>query len=372
MNCTHRRARGSHVILVSATAALLPVSVATAQLYVPQDLGVLPPFSDSHARDVNNKGEVTGVLTLGADTLRAFIWLPEPAYGLPEGMNDLGILGEGYGYSSGGAINDCGQVVGSTSSSSGSRAFLWESGRMTDLGSLAGDPTVLSSARDINNAGWICGQSGVADPPFHSHAFLCRVACRSTVEHERCYMQDLGTFGGGSCGANAINEKNQIVGAAQLPDSLERHPFFIEPTGPGLVDLGVLPESFMTSAVAINDRGVVIGWMSAKGKERVVMWTRTDGVWTITDLGNPNGHTHTTASAIGNDNIIIGRTFTKDDDQRAFLWKDGVFHDLNDLLVTEENIQLLDANGLNRKGDIAAWGYNAKGETRAFLLHRID
>lgn len=56
---------------------------------------------------------------------------------------------------------------------------------------------------------------------------------------------------------------------------------------------------------------------------------------------------------------------------RPWVWIDGVFHDLNDLLVSDEPIQLLSTGGLNRRGDLAATGTNARGERRAFLLVRI-
>jgi probable HAF family extracellular repeat protein len=63
-------------------------------------------------------------------------------------MTDLGTL-PGDSYSVAEAINDQGQIVGRSGSGMGERAFLWEDGRMTDLG--------VYNAVDINNSGQIAG-----------------------------------------------------------------------------------------------------------------------------------------------------------------------------------------------------------------------
>src|SRR5215469_8184114 len=61
----------------------------------------------------NAAGQVVGsAFGLGGPFVEhAFLWLPQPAYGLPAGMNDLGTLA-GEQYSSANGINSTGQVVG--------------------------------------------------------------------------------------------------------------------------------------------------------------------------------------------------------------------------------------------------------------------
>ncbi len=57
------------------------------------------------------------------------------------------------------AINDRGQVVGTSETRGGDdRAFLWERGKRSDLGTLPGDPNSYAVA--INDRGWIVGASG--------------------------------------------------------------------------------------------------------------------------------------------------------------------------------------------------------------------
>ena len=56
------------------------------------------------------------------------------------------------------AINERGQVVGTSETKDGDRAFLWERGKRFDLGRLPGGPNSYAVA--INDQGWIVGASG--------------------------------------------------------------------------------------------------------------------------------------------------------------------------------------------------------------------
>ena len=54
-------------------------------------------------------------------------------------ITDLGVLPGGNNYSHALAINNAGQVVGSSGAATGDRAFQWQNGVMTNLGVLPGD-----------------------------------------------------------------------------------------------------------------------------------------------------------------------------------------------------------------------------------------
>jgi probable HAF family extracellular repeat protein len=133
------------------------------------DLGTLGGYQ-SLGSAVNNRGQVAGgalnaipdppsfgILGFPLGTqFRAFLW--------EEGvMRDLGTLGGPDSFAL--ALNECGQVAGNSYTNSTPNAttgvptihpFLWEQGRMLDLGSLGG---TLAFASGLNNRGQVAGVS---------------------------------------------------------------------------------------------------------------------------------------------------------------------------------------------------------------------
>jgi len=90
-------------------------------------------------------------------------------------------------------------------------------------------------------------------------------------------LRDLGTLGGTSSQADAINERDQVVGWAATGAKNEDgsqvwHPFVWQ--NGKMVDLGTL--AGQGRAVAINDRAQIVGWSETKsGAPHAVLWTRT-------------------------------------------------------------------------------------------------
>ncbi|MFL5495482.1 MAG: DUF3466 family protein [Gemmatimonadales bacterium] len=111
--------------------------------------------------DINAQGDVVGFSNPpgpgdpeGEFIARAFHW----THGAAE-VDDLKAL-EGDLFSEAFAVNTHGQVVGvSFGGASGSRAFIWQDGVLTNLNELVDiAPDVLLSAQDINDAGQITGR----------------------------------------------------------------------------------------------------------------------------------------------------------------------------------------------------------------------
>jgi probable HAF family extracellular repeat protein len=129
----------------------------TAPAYDIKDLGTLSGGNYSVAWDVNNRGQVVGWSdTAASGEARAFLWEDGE-------VTDLGTLGGIYSAANG--INNRGQVVGSSES----HAVLWEDGRMTDLGTLPGGEFESHHvAEDINARGQVVGRSPTASGVSHA------------------------------------------------------------------------------------------------------------------------------------------------------------------------------------------------------------
>src|SRR6266849_5364546 len=119
------------------------------------------------------------LLVVGASVLVASVVAAVPAAAPQEAspagtvkarwvITDLGTLGRRYRDSGASAINERGQVVGASGTASGKQhAFLWQNGKMTDLGTLGGRG---SHPRAINGRGQVVGDSATASGK--QHAFL--------------------------------------------------------------------------------------------------------------------------------------------------------------------------------------------------------
>jgi probable HAF family extracellular repeat protein len=115
-------------------------------------------------------------------------------------ITDLGTLGRSFISSEAVDVNESGQIVGGSGTGSLGRAFIWQNGTMTPLGTLGG---LESSAVAINNRGQVIGGS-LTRKPARGHAFLWQDG----------KMTDLGTLGGRRSGARALNDRGQVVGSS--------------------------------------------------------------------------------------------------------------------------------------------------------------
>ena len=125
-------------------------------------------------------------------------------------------------------------------------------------------------------------------------------------------MTDLGSLGGNSSYAVALNDSGEVVGNSYTPGGWQHAFLYSNGT---MADLGTLG-GVDSEALGINNSGEVVGWA--------------------------HGH--------------------------AFLYSDGLMEDLN-TLVPSSGWTLVSANAINAKGQIVATGGNSAGyNTHAFLL----
>jgi probable HAF family extracellular repeat protein len=185
------------------------------------DLGTLGG-AHSSATDINSSAAVAGYSYVPSGDTHAFLWQSGV-------MTDLGAL-DGVS-SDARAVNDLGQVVGSSTTPGDFHAFLWDSGLMTDLGTLGGG---WSAAADVNNLGQVVGAA--------QDASNTQLACI----WESGVMTDLNTLVVGGAPyvmvyANSINSSGQITGYAVTETGLSS--FLLTPVAavpaPGAMLLGM-------------------------------------------------------------------------------------------------------------------------------------
>ncbi|BEL05960.1 hypothetical protein Q0Z83_041510 [Actinoplanes sichuanensis] len=280
----------------------------------------------------------------------------------------LGTLGGAAGVPL--ALNDHGAVVGWSNTAGGAlHPFLWQHGRMTDLGTLDRVEGGWGMATDINRNGVAVGQSD-------------RGGVRHAVRWQGGKITDLGTLGGVSASAAAVNDHGVIVGGRTMPDGVLRAFLWRDgrltdldvPGGGDVVvtdinnsdqvvgfamptdrpafaflwqrgTVTVLPTSrYGGQARAINDRGVVVGKVFGAEGGLAVRWWRGGSTMlgTLPD-GDASG-----ARDINDRGVILGagNVGPHSLEDHAFLWDRGVLRDLDPARVPES------ATALNNRGEI--------------------
>lgn len=322
------------------------------------DLGTLPGADNcSGANGTNASGEIVGNSENGDIDPLTGLNQSRPVQWKDGQIADLGTLGGYEGTAT--SINNRGQVTGTATNAIADRfacfglgtqcrAFLWQDGAMRDLGTLGG-PDALAVL--INERGQIAGMANTSLSPSPNCGFLPLNTDPFLWQNGK--MTDLGTLGG-TCGFPlALNNRGQVVGASNLAGDLNTHAFFWPGTDGKMQDLGTLGGSFGT-ANAINEAGEVAGFATNAGGQLLAFLWR-NGV--LTDLGTVDGDRCSIGDAINSKRQVVGISATCDFSVRhAFLWENGSMVDLNTLIPPGPGVQLNLAETINDRGEIAVNG----------------
>jgi probable HAF family extracellular repeat protein len=370
-------------LVLLALLALPPHIAAQRSRYKLIDLGTFGGFAGVIAPTVAGGAEnpgrglsANGIIVGTAETA-----LPDPfapncatpnclathAYRWDSGaLTDLGTLqGVSSDLSSGAAwINDRGWIAGFSyvggldplSGSPASRAVLWKNGQIVDLGNLGED---FGGATALNNHGQVVGFSwngipnavGIFGNPNENRAFLWQNGA----------MQDLGTLcqADGVCGVDAgafaVNEKGQIAGVSATnttPNSTTGiptvHPFIWDRGT--MIDIGTLGgtgSGVDGPTILLNNRGQVAGTSTLEGDMTYHPFLWEHGI--MKDLGTLGGDTGF-VTWITDAGDVIGTADlpgpSGGQSHHAFLWRNAVKTDLGSLGGSSH------AEGINSRGQI--------------------
>jgi probable HAF family extracellular repeat protein len=329
-------------VVVAMVVAVAPVATAGAQSsYRVVEIGTAAGFDATTGDDINASGQVAGTLHGGVfgEKRSAFVW---------DESSGLRALGDFAGKGTvGGGINDRGVVTGDAPSGHvyfGQTAFRWTAaGGFESLGT-AGSPSGINNDGEVIGTtlgpAWVRWDASGQVQPFGSLPYI---------------------YGS----PQAINNDGQIVGyapgggPAQLWDPQT-----------GLGQLSAFPGGFGALAYDINDLGHASGVADVPYVTKLKRGTsapcglRAFSCAVIWRDGRPTavGPNFSFGNGINNKDHVVGQFLDGSNNYRAFLYRDGVFSDLNQLVPAGTPF-LEAARAINDAGWILA---NTRG--RAFVL----
>ena len=164
-------------------------------------------------------------------------------------------------------------------------------------------------------------------------------------------------LGGGNYGsASAINDAQEVVGAANTGEAVV--PFISTPDG-RVDQIPLMPGHKCGQALTINTHGNVAGYSSGPAGVKAFLWMRGGGVY---DLGTLPGGSSSKARDLNDSNQAVGTVRTPNGD-RAVLWtKAGKARDLG----TWPGDSSSEATAINNSGQVVGYSNGPSG-TRAFL-----
>jgi probable HAF family extracellular repeat protein len=194
------------------------------------DLGTLGGL-DSQGNAISDSGEVVG--TSGTATGSSAFTdqsgiMTAINTGDPAAINDMGELAGGGSFP---VANTPGDVF--------EQAFTFQNGTTTVLGLIPGEGGVFSAASGINNSGEVVGSGDNS------------ASDERAWKYQNGAMTDIGTLGGPQASATALNDSGEIVGFAQTSSDAD-HGFLY--TGGKMTDLGlnIFPDAINKLGVIVG------------------------------------------------------------------------------------------------------------------------
>jgi len=265
------------------------------------------------------------------------------------------------------AIDEQGNVAGSSSCTLNPHAAVWTGGPIAEL--LSGPPSVLeSTAFDLLEPDHVVGRALPSGQNIYRAAYwlesqgtllpvlpnantaqalginrdlvIVGMSNNTTVAGElKAFRWDAGQIEalvlpfGTKSWANDINLHGQVTGWMGTSPLTDAHAYVW--SDGAVLDLGVIPGGNGTRGTAINSHGHVAGdgqvpdGASTFGKAHAFFW---DGS-AMLDLGTLPGRTQSNTNDLNDAGQVVGRSLSPN--SAAFIWEQGVMHDLNDRIIID-------------------------------------
>jgi uncharacterized membrane protein len=325
-----------------ATACLLALSASLASAAAPKytiiDLGVVPGTTDSQAFGVSPNGNFVVGRALGSAGYPAVAWslatrttlpnLPGRRYASATAVNNAGQIvgtssttafgssplpvmwvrgqavplplpaGESFGRVY--AVNASGVAAGSVGSGSGERAAVFKRGGASVLTATAPDGSTMTTATALNDAGIVAGQGTDPRNAALNVALVYRLGDAAMVRLPPLPGDDSALIFGLSNAGHVVGSSGVAQGSG-LP--------FVWTAATGSVAIPLPPKTSTGSGQAVNSEGWVVGnagglysvpWLHVAGTTYSLASLARDPAWDL------NRNTSAAASGISEDGTIVG------------------------------------------------------------------
>jgi probable HAF family extracellular repeat protein len=254
--------------------------------------------------------------------------------------------------------------------------FVWEGGVMTALPTLKdknGKRGSNGAANVINSSGEVVGlaENTTLDktcPAYDPSLGQTQKLQMKPVAWIHRQVHELPTLGGDPDGvALAINEKGQVAGTSGECAPLNPATYlYIQPVhairwdNGKPIDLGSLGGVSGNIALGINNHGAVVGGSDITGDSTSHGFLWTSETETMQDLAPFGSDVFSTALAINDGGVVVGVSLDDKNNPRAMSWVHGVPVDLNSLIPQTSTLYLLVACSINAHGEIVGLAVDVK------------
>ena len=292
------------------------------------------------------------------------------------------------------ALNEQSDVAGFELNGAGLfQAFSWQGGNLTLVDASDSDQIVNAISPDGVMGGASCNFTGTPCTPglFKNTSFTALPTLGTAGPENQVYAMAgdvpvgvlqtpgglvpvqwlngkpvaLTGLGGSARLYGANTEATVFAGSSYLSHATNVfHAFVYDPAAKRATDLGASAGG-NSSARAVNRFGMVGGWSAPSGADEAAVWWGPEGRLVGPDVGE------STVLGLNDFGVGVG-SMGPSNDSRAMLFAGGRAIDLNALVPSESKWLLLEARGINNRGEIVATGVRfGIGIVHALLLRPI-